>query len=249
MGDSDAEDAEPAYLANEAPLLRGLRFHLKLHAPFRPLLALLSRAVAAGVGGASADAATRAEWDGLQARSLAVAEAALALTPLVLLLTPVEVAAAALLAATAHSALSLIGAGGLAEPLSAGASVANATLWPALSTAPTPEMAARAAAVAGWLRDEVLTGAGAHDRVKSARDDILRAMRDAPSAATARVIARLYECVEPAKPARAAREVQLRTAVSALKARKAEDATAAAAVAEAIVRAENVSWGVVPEAL
>lgn len=252
-GDAEEDDIDPRYLANEAPLLRGLRFHLCVYAPFRPLLALLGRAVAAGVGGGERDESARKTWDAVQARALAAAEAALSLTPLALTLSPVELAAAALLAAAAaRSNLTLVGAGGL-DPADGDKLAGSVQIWPPLEHAPEHAVAAQLAAVGHWLR-----GALGCDRAFSAAEagaqEITAALADVSPAADAAAlesVIRLARSVDPSlsagTPAHAARLASLQGAVAAMKAKKASTAEAAAKAAADVVLRENAAWGVVEE--
>jgi hypothetical protein len=249
-GDANEEEVELRYLANEAPLLRGLRFHLCVYAPFRPLLALLARAVAAGVGGAERDASARAVWDDVQARALAVAEASLTLTPLALTLSPAELAAAALLAAASQSGLTLVGAGGL-NPAD-GSALPSVALWPSLKGTPEPAVAARIDALAAWLRGGALEGADVVVAAEAGARDIVRALENTTPAADAvafESVSRLSRSVDPSlcsgTPAHSARLANLRSAADALKAKKMSSAEDAAKAAAAVVQRENAAWGTI----
>lgn len=252
LGDADEDEIEPRYLANEAPLLRGLRFHLCVYAPFRPLLALLSRAVAAGVGGGERDAGAREVWDVVQARALAAAEASLSLTSLALTLSPVELAAAALLAAAATSNLTLIGAGGL-DPADGEKLAGSVQIWPTLEFMPEHAVAAQLTSLGQWLQD-ALACERAFSAAEAGAREIAAALADVSPAADAAAldsVIRLARSVDPSlcagTPAHAARLASLQGVVAAMKAKKASTAEAAAKAAADVVLRENVTWGVVED--
>ena len=166
-------EPDPQYLANEVPLLSGLRFHVTVHHAYRPLRALLRAALSAHAAASSAAPAAPvdvAAWDALQARATQLVDAA-ALTDAPLLATPAHVALAALALAAEASvvvegggagALTLRGAGsgapGEAEAPPAAAAAAAVQLFPALCAPPPPALAPW---VAGWVRSQLSGAAGA----------------------------------------------------------------------------------------
>jgi hypothetical protein len=253
-------DAEPAYLRNEVPLLKGLQFQLTVYHGYRPLAALLRRAVAdaaaAGLslaGGAAPHSAPWvAAWDALQARAFAAVDAA-ALTTAPLLATPAHVALGALAVAADASAQlarghALLGAAGAGGAHGGGDGHGDgAPLLPALAAPPD---AALAAWVAPWA--EAHAGeAGGSDAVRAVAGAVGALLALPPPPARRSVEACLLllaqardQSLVPGTPAHGARLERLRAAVGAYKAGKTERARAAAEALRALWGVENTAWGV-----
>jgi hypothetical protein len=275
VGAGAAGDADPWYLRNEVPLLKGLSFELTVYHGYRPLAALLRGAVqacaadgvAAGGGGGGApphSPAWVAAWDAIQARAFAAVDAApLSDAPLTAS-SPLQVALAALCIAVDGEALfseaagapSLAGAGGAHAGAPGGGGAGPLPLFPALAAPPDPALAAWAVP---WLEarmSEAGKAGGTTDAVRATATDIAAALRP-PSAAAAPQLRPTEACLlavqqlrdqslVPGTPHHEARLAKLRQAVERYKAAKADRVKAAAAAVRSVVQHENQQWGVRP---
>ena len=266
MSSTTSSFENPWYLSYEVSVLRGIKFHLCVYAPFRGIRTLLRSVIKAWVdekGSTDAEKlANITEWDTIQTRAIALGELALLSQYAVLCASPAHIAASALLLAAdidlitpvsslSSNGLSLYGSGGIV--VTDGTSLEDyksASLLPSLAVKPS---VAPATFLIDWINKRVALDAssGAPERVASVinalRILLSSAYQVADSAAPPLVTRLTYmtdDSLRSGTPLHTARLACLRTAMEKRKAQK-PFAAQEAVTAFALLRAsEDSAWGI-----
>jgi hypothetical protein len=252
----------PWYLSYEVSVLRGIKFHLCVYAPFRGIRTLLRSVIRAWIDekGSKDGEKLVTEWDTIQTRALAIGETALLSQYAVLCASPAHIAASALLLAadidiktptSSSHGLSLYGSGGIVVTDSTSRdNFIAASLLPSLAVKPS---LAPATFLIDWIHKRLALDAssGAPERVASVMNalrNLLSSAYQGADVAAPNLVTRLTymadDSLRSGTPLHTARLACLRTAMEKRKAQK-PFAAQEAVTAFALLRAsEENAWGI-----